>query len=62
MSKKVKLTYFVRTRFVGSDVKEEVELELPDNYNVEQDSDSIIAEDYECWLYDNIDSGWYETD
>ena len=50
-----KLIFYVKTNVVGSKVKEEQEFE--DNV-----TDEEIEKAYEEWLWNNIDSGWYNNE
>ena len=57
MSKIIKIEYSVGTTYNGSDVKEIVELEIEDGLN-EEDINKLIEEDFETWVWENIDSYW----
>ncbi len=47
----MKVIFKVRTRYVGSDVEEEVEY-------LDGTDEEDIQKDFENWVWENIDSGW----
>lgn len=53
----VKIKLFVGTRYLGSDVTEEIEVEYPDNAT-EKEIEEIKEKEFQDWLWDNINCGW----
>lgn len=55
--------FSVSTRYVGSEVKEEIEIEFTEEqYNDEEKREQVIQEYYEDWLWENIDTSWREQE
>ncbi len=54
---KIKVEFYVSTRYVGSDVREEIELDVPENLT-ENELDDFIRPIYEDWAWEALDSGW----
>ena len=61
MAKTINLTFYVSTGYVGSKRSEEVEVEVPDDYDIDLDPDKIIQEEFTEWLWNSIEAGWYEN-
>lgn len=54
--------FLVSTNYVRSDVSEEVEIEFTEEeYNDEKKREKIIEEQYEEWLWQNIETSWEEV-
>lgn len=60
--KKIKAHYYVSTRYVGSDIEEDVEIEVPKEATKEEIED-LIQIDFEEWVWNTISASWnYESD
>lgn len=55
--KTIKLDFAVGTTYAGSEVKELVEIEVEDGLNKEE-IEKIIEEEFETWVWENVDSYW----
>lgn len=54
---KLKFEFSIGTRYVGSDVKDEIELEFDDDAT-EQEIESQVEEVYKDWVWEQVDGGW----
>lgn len=55
-----KFEFSVSTRYVGSEVEETIEIEIPDDAT-ENEIEEIVQQRYDDWLWNNIDTNWEET-
>ena len=60
--RKVSITFYASTKFVGADREEAVIIEVPDDYDVEVDPDRIIEDQFQEWMWNTLELGWYEND
>lgn len=56
-----KYQFEVSTRYVGSGVKETIEIEL-DNDLTEEEIENEVQEYYEEWLMENSEQIWHEVE
>jgi hypothetical protein len=56
-----KFKFYVSTGYVGSLREEVVEIEIPVGAT-EREVDDIVAEEYESWLWNTINTGWGEVE
>ena len=54
---KLTVEFYISTRYVGSDYKEDLELDVPENLS-EYELDKFIQEQYEEWAWEVLDSSW----
>jgi hypothetical protein len=57
MSKIIEVQFTVGTKYVGSEVEETVEIEIEENMT-EEEINKIIDEEFQIWVWENIDSWW----
>ena len=53
----VEYEFTVGTNYVGSTVREIVEIEIPVGAS-EEEIEDIVQEEHNMWLWNNIDAGW----
>lgn len=57
MEKKILVNFYVNTGYVGSGIKEDIEVLIQDDWN-EKRIEEEIEEYYMEWLWDHVASGW----
>jgi hypothetical protein len=57
MDKILKCEFYVSTRFVGSDVREIVEVTIPEGTPIEKEDD-IVKEWFEEWVWETIENSY----
>jgi len=57
MMKTINVTFQISTRYVGSEMKEEIELLVPEDATEDQ-LDEILREAFEEWVWESTDGGW----
>ena len=55
--KTINVTFQISTRYVGSEMKEEIELLVPEDATEDQ-LDEILREAFEEWVWESTDGGW----
>lgn len=56
-TKKIKVKFFISTGFIGSDVEETLNIEIPESYT-EQERNKYINECFEDWKTTFVDESW----
>ena len=60
---KKKYEFYAATRYIGSDIKEVIEIEFDDYEDMTpEDIEKEVNEYFNEWLFQNIESGWEEIE
>lgn len=57
MKKIIKVEFFAKTIYSGSKVTELVDVSIDDDYSGYEIAETI-QEYFDCWLMNNVESGW----